>query len=265
MPYTSYNKQLLVQFITGDDKPPSRTGPQLVALFITFGARDIYRDGLPEHPRRGRAMSRKEYVLERLDLLTDDQINAMLTKVINDSDNSGTAAQEIHELITEDGFSVVNNDTTYSVIGGIINRNPPVINQAHFQNIQTQILNALNNAQVSITLVIAWFTNQILRDKLIEKQNQGLDVKIAFYDDGINNRHGVDLTAFNVLPIRRGQRGGLMHDKFCVIDNQIVITGSYNWTDNAEFRNDENITIEHDPAQATRYTLEFRRLSSARR
>ena len=32
-----------------------------------------------------------------------------------------------------------------------------------------------------------------------------------------------------------------MHEKFCVIDNQIVISGSYNWTDNAELRNAEHI------------------------
>jgi phosphatidylserine/phosphatidylglycerophosphate/cardiolipin synthase-like enzyme len=52
-----------------------------------------------------------------------------------------------------------------------------------------------------------------------------------------------------------------MHDKFCVIDNQVVVTGSYNWTNNAEFRNDENITIEHDQAQATRFSVEYRRLT----
>jgi len=61
--------------------------------------------------------------------------------------------------------------------------------------------------------------------------------------------------------IRRGSRGGLMHDKFCVIDNQIVITGSYNWTDNAEFKNDENVTVQRDPSQATLYSEEYRRLT----
>ena len=52
-----------------------------------------------------------------------------------------------------------------------------------------------------------------------------------------------------------------MHDKFCVIDNQLVITGSYNWSDNAEFKNDENITIEKDPNQASSFSEEFRRLT----
>lgn len=51
-----------------------------------------------------------------------------------------------------------------------------------------------------------------------------------------------------------------MHNKFCVIDNQIVITGSYNWSDNAEYKNDENISIQVDPKQATKYSVKFREL-----
>jgi phosphatidylserine/phosphatidylglycerophosphate/cardiolipin synthase-like enzyme len=51
-----------------------------------------------------------------------------------------------------------------------------------------------------------------------------------------------------------------MHHKFCVIDNQVVLTGSYNWTTNAETRNDENVTVQKDPESATKYSLEFNKL-----
>ena len=34
-----------------------------------------------------------------------------------------------------------------------------------------------------------------------------------------------------------------MHNKFCVIDNKVLINGSYNWTYYAEDRNRENILI----------------------
>ncbi|TAE00475.1 MAG: hypothetical protein EAZ97_05805 [Bacteroidetes bacterium] len=42
-----------------------------------------------------------------------------------------------------------------------------------------------------------------------------------------------------------------MHNKFCVIDSDIVLTGSYNWTNQAQ-RNDENITVQNaaDPQKA---------------
>lgn len=49
-----------------------------------------------------------------------------------------------------------------------------------------------------------------------------------------------------------------MHKKYCVIDNVTTITGSYNWTTNAEHRNDENITIEkNNPEFASEYARDF--------
>ena len=53
-----------------------------------------------------------------------------------------------------------------------------------------------------------------------------------------------------------------MHNKFCVIDNQLIVTGSYNWTNNAESQNDENVTIMKDPESATNYSLEFKKLKN---
>ena len=144
--------------------------------------------------------------------------------------------------------------------GGVIDNRQPVVNQAHFNEIQDQILAELDKAEVSIWVVIAWFTNDVLFNKLLEKLKNGVDVRVAMFDDGVNRKHGVDISQLPHTLIKRGQRGGLMHDKFCVIDNQVVITGSYNWTTNAEFRNDENITIEHDPKQATRFSVEYIKL-----
>jgi hypothetical protein len=143
----------------------------------------------------------------------------------------------------------------------VIEKNIIVSNEAHFQDIQNRIIERLDAARVSIRIIMAWFTNETLFDKLLEKHAQGIDIKIAIYDDGVNGKHGIDISKLPHYMIKRGKRGGLMHDKFCVVDNQIVITGSYNWTNNAEFRNDENVTIEKDPEQATRFSEEFRRLT----
>ncbi len=153
--------------------------------------------------------------------------------------------------------------TLNNYFNGVIDRTPPVQNEAHFRDIQNRIIAALDSARVSIKVAMAWFTNEELFNKLVEKQEQGVDVQLVIYDDGVNRRHGFDFSRLNHTPIRRAERGGLMHDKFCVIDNQTVITGSYNWTNNAEFRNEENITIERDPQQASTYSVEFRRLMNS--
>ena len=132
-----------------------------------------------------------------------------------------------------------------------------VSSEVHFKAIESKILAALDRAQAIIYVCVAWFTNDKLRDKLLEKKNQGCDVKIITFADGINKRNGVDFTGLNHKSIK-AERHGFMHRKFCVIDNIDVIDGSYNWTTNAETRNDEDVLIHGgDRALASSYTKEF--------
>lgn len=262
MTISPYAIQQLVPYITGDGCPPRRSGPELVKLFNKFGARDNYDElGLPEIGKtNGHRPSRKQYVEARLkDLSSKPELRDLLNQIVNEFSKGESTIDDLNAVLNPEKFTIVQNGDTFSVQGGVIDRRKPVINQAHFEDIQNKIFTALDGAKVSIRVVMAWFTNDVLFNKLVEKHNEGLDVEISIYDDGVNRKHGVDITQLPHKMIKSGKRGGLMHDKFCVIDNQIVVTGSYNWTDNAEFRNDENITVEHDPEQATRFTLEYRR------
>lgn len=257
----------LVPFVTGDIHRPKRSGPELVELFNKYGARDIYdwnNGGLPELKKNGQRPARKQYAEARLnDLSGKPELRTLLEQVINERENKSDLIDTLNEILAPEHFSVVESDGILKVHGGVIDNRKPVVNEAHFQHIQGMILSALDEAKLSIWVVMAWFTNETLMAKLVEKYKQGLDVRLAIYDDGVNAKHGVDITQVPHQKIKRGQRGGLMHNKFCIIDNQIVMTGSYNWTNNAETRNDENTTIERDPDQSTKYSLEYKRLTSS--
>jgi len=52
----------------------------------------------------------------------------------------------------------------------------------------------------------------------------------------------------------------LMHHKVFVVDGQTVILGSFNFSQNAETENDENLLIVDDPALAQAFTAEFERV-----
>ncbi len=58
----------------------------------------------------------------------------------------------------------------YTIHGGVIDKSPPVVNEAHFQHIQGQILTALDLARVTIRVVMAWFTNDTLFNKTNRKK-----------------------------------------------------------------------------------------------
>ena len=51
-----------------------------------------------------------------------------------------------------------------------------------------------------------------------------------------------------------------MHHKVFIIDNKTVITGSFNPTEGADTRNDENILIMHDKNIAQSFIKEFENL-----
>lgn len=130
-------------------------------------------------------------------------------------------------------------------------------NDAYFAGIEKQILEVLDKALTTIIVCVAWFTNQKLKDKLIEKQKDGIDVRVIIYKDGVNNNKGVDLSELKHKEYR-GERGGIMHEKFCVVDNVHTICGSYNWTLNAENKNDEDASVHlEDYKFASKYTKRF--------
>ena len=58
-------------------------------------------------------------------------------------------------------------------------------------------------------------------------------------------------------------QSGLLHHKYLIVDqNQagsdpMVLTGSHNWSNAAEQRNDENTVIVHDQQIANQYYQEF--------
>ncbi|WP_128543212.1 phospholipase D-like domain-containing protein [Larkinella soli] len=244
MVISQFTIQQLVPFVTGDTYPPSRSGRELVALFNKYGSRDIYDEfGLPDIGKQnGQRPSRKQYAEARMrNLVSKLEFRELLMEIVNNLENYEDTIPHLNKVLNPEGFSIVKYLGLYTISEGVVNKQSQVINYAHFQNILNSLLLELENAKVSIRVAMAWFTNEALFNKLLEKFNNGVDVEIAIFDDRINQKFGVDLTQLPHRRIKKAIRGGLMHNKFCVIDNQVVVTGSYNWTNNAEFRNDDDL------------------------
>ncbi len=51
-----------------------------------------------------------------------------------------------------------------------------------------------------------------------------------------------------------------MHMKVSIIDNQIVTTGSYNYSESASTRNDEVLLVLRDPTMAKAWEAEFNQI-----
>ena len=256
---SNVTKETMVEFVIGSDDSiwPVRTGKNLVSFFQGLGfCNDVYENGLPRLSPNSNT-SKKQYVRSRLLRLKDDKWGEVFQNVVSYSMNKEQAVEVLNNILANDNIQLELDGDRVQISG--LRRNVQSINQACFIRNESTVIEAIRSAQVSILVAMAWFTNERIKDALETKLKEGLRIEIVIYKDGVNALHGVDLSSFDHVKIG-GTRGGIMHNKFCVIDNQKVITGSYNWSTNAEARNDENVLITQDNAMATKFSVEFRRL-----
>lgn len=115
--------------------------------------------------------------------------------------------------------------------------------KAVFDNIAEHLEEQIDLAENKIVVAVAWFTNKRLFDALCNKAADGVKVKLIISDNEINRNSNID---YGDIQIGKSKLflidEGKMHHKFFIIDDYVVITGSYNWSNRAE-SNFENILI----------------------
>ncbi|OGZ06746.1 MAG: hypothetical protein A2762_04365 [Candidatus Lloydbacteria bacterium RIFCSPHIGHO2_01_FULL_54_11] len=135
--------------------------------------------------------------------------------------------------------------------------------KAYFKNIRRQIMKELGEAQFSVIVAVAWFTDKEILDLLRKKAKEGIRVVVLSMEDAKNAKslpwfESIVKAGGSVYLVPEYEDESLMHNKFCVIDDTKVINGSYNWTYNAARKNKENITvITGNPELADEFTQEF--------
>lgn len=106
--------------------------------------------------------------------------------------------------------------------------------QAYFLQIRSKIIPYLNQAKEEVVIAMAWFTSAELFDALLSCLRRKVNVELVLLDNAINYMYYAPvfnelINAGGVLRIADSSVV-FMHHKFCVIDDKIAITGSYNWT-----------------------------------
>lgn len=72
---------------------------------------------------------------------------------------------------------------------------------------------------------------------------------------------GTNLASLATIGVPTLPQGDLLHHKFAVVDRQTVITGSHNWSNAANYNNDETLfVIQDNPTVAAHFNREFDRL-----
>jgi len=127
-----------------------------------------------------------------------------------------------------------------------------------------RLLELVEGAQQSVYFLAYAFTDDDLADALIERAGEGVAVAGVVDAGQAKSNAGSDYETFlkHGLDIRLDGTPGSMHHKVIVIDEQFVVTGSYNFSQNARTRNDENTLVIHSEANAVLFLEEFQRIFS---
>ena len=135
----------------------------------------------------------------------------------------------------------------------------------------------IDSAKQDIRAALYFFTSRPLSAAILRAHKRGVKIQVIIdgnsesdYSKGFYLRQrGVDVRYARGLPKKakkskkskyRVKKFGLMHHKFMVVDDQILATGSYNWTASAEQWNRENLLIIKSSSLARKYTVEFKKI-----
>jgi len=133
-------------------------------------------------------------------------------------------------------------------------------------SVEGRLIEKINAAQNSIHIAGFEFNLTPVADALIAARQRGVDVRWVTDDEhGIEADEEPDRGQFALIQqagieVRADTRSALMHNKFWIFDSQTVWTGSTNITENAIFKQDNNVIVIHSPVLAAIYEREFQEM-----
>lgn len=129
----------------------------------------------------------------------------------------------------------------------------------YFGGIDLAVQQAIAATTQTLDIAAFEFNNRVITDAVLDAVRRGVRVRVVTDDDngiGADDTTLGELTAAGIR-IVADNRSALMHNKFMILDGLTVITGSYNFTVNGTYRNNNNTLFMRSPRIAAVYQAEF--------
>ena len=132
----------------------------------------------------------------------------------------------------------------------------PAINDPKFDCARA-VIDLFNQAKKTVHVAIYSLTEPDIVDAIITAHKRGVNVAIladATESKSANQAMMISKLAQAGVDVRLAVRQkALMHNKVGIFDGKTICTGSFNWTNNAEQHNDENLLVVDGPDVAAGY------------
>jgi phosphatidylserine/phosphatidylglycerophosphate/cardiolipin synthase-like enzyme len=120
------------------------------------------------------------------------------------------------------------------------------------------LIRYLDGAKKSIQVMTYSFTYVEIADALARAAKRGVEVQVI--QDGptaANNFDVIPVLLKGGVVVRGNKAHRIFHHKVMIIDSEIVVTGSYNFTNSAEKSNAENMIVLRSATLAQQYYKNF--------
>ena len=115
------------------------------------------------------------------------------------------------------------------------------------------IVSEISRAKTEILLQAYSFTSQPIAQALIRAQKRGVKITAVLDKSNLSQKYSAATFLKNMgISVLIDDKHAIAHNKIMIIDNRVVITGSFNFTLAAENKNAENLLILDDLPDLTR-------------
>jgi phosphatidylserine/phosphatidylglycerophosphate/cardiolipin synthase-like enzyme len=116
------------------------------------------------------------------------------------------------------------------------------------------IVKAIEASEQEVLVQAYGFTHKGIAKALVSAHRRGVRVRVLLdQKSSITNGDVIKLLEHEQIDVRQDGKHAIAHNKVMVIDDAVVITGSFNFTQSAANRNAENFLILKSVALAQRY------------
>jgi phosphatidylserine/phosphatidylglycerophosphate/cardiolipin synthase-like enzyme len=122
------------------------------------------------------------------------------------------------------------------------------------------VVDALNHATNSVFVQAYSFTSAPIARALVDAHQRKVKVRVILDDSQRSEKYTeADFLDHYGIPPLIDAKHAIAHNKIMIIDEGIIITGSFNFTKSAEEKNAENLLVINDPILAKKYLENWQR------
>jgi phosphatidylserine/phosphatidylglycerophosphate/cardiolipin synthase-like enzyme len=120
------------------------------------------------------------------------------------------------------------------------------------------IVQTIEASQREVLVQAYGFTHNAIAQALVRAHQRGVKIYVLLDKKSEKtNRYVIDVLTQAQIEIRHDGKHAIAHNKVMVIDESVVITGSFNFTNSAETRNAENFLVLKSEDLAQRYKTQW--------